>query len=274
MDFSTLFPGLAEWVASLREVWPASVIRSVGWIFPVIQIFHLLALSAIGGAVLLTGLRMMDTGLTGVPLARIERGVRPVMIAALLVIVISGLLMGMVVAGKLYARPAFLIKMMAFVPALVVSLGVIPSIIRHDGAIAGAGRWMLGLSAALWLASVWVFGTSYGAAPGTFHIICAGWLIVMAFGSNPTRIVLGAITAVTVVVIGVLTYGVYHPLEEYDLVMEINRWALRGAALVVTAALVWEFARPSSVKLAGAFTIVAWITVAAAGRWIGLGGSA
>lgn len=274
MDFATLFPGLADWVASLRTEWPGSAIRSVGWIFPVLQILHLLALSAIGGCALLTGLRMMNAGLTGASLARIERGVRPILIGALVVIVVTGLLMGTVVAGKLYGRPAFFVKMLAFIPALLLSLGAIPAIARQDGAIRGAGLWMLAVSAVLWLASVWIFGTSFGAAPGAFHVVFAGWLVVMAFGAPRTRLVLGAVTAVAVVAVGIVTYGLYHPMEEYDLVMEINRWAVRAGALIVAAALVYEFARPSPVRLAGAFSIIAWVTVAAAGRWIGLGGGA
>ncbi len=272
MDFSVLFPGLEDWIASLKTAFPASVIRAHAWAFPVIQTFHLLALSALGGAVLLANLRLMGAGMTSVPFARIERSVRPILIGALVVIVITGVLMASVVAAKLYNRPAYFVKMVALASALLLSLGVESSLARHDGAMTRPAQIMTAIAVALWLFAVWVFGTSMGAAPGTFHLVFAGWLVVMAFGSRMTRIILGSVTAVAVIAIGIVTYGVYHPMEDYDLVMEINRWAVRIAALAVAGLMVWEFGRPTPTRLLGAFTIVVWITVAASGRWIGLGG--
>jgi cytochrome c oxidase assembly factor CtaG len=114
-----------------------------------------------------------------------------------------------------------------------------------------------------------------------FHVVCVGWLIAMAFGSRLTRILLGAITAIIVIGVGIVTYGVYSPLENYDIVMEINRWTVRVSALIVAGFVVWEFVRPRKEEVAspplnrlvGVLTILAWFTVAAAGRWIGLGTS-
>lgn len=272
MDFSVLFPGLEDWIASLKTAFPASVIRAHAWMFPVIQTFHLLALSALGGSVLLTSLRMMDAGLTEASLERIERAARPVLIAALAVIAVSGVLMASVVAAKLYGRPAYFLKMVALVAGLILSLGVAGSVARNGGVLTRPALAMTAAAVALWLWAMWIFGTSMGAAPGAFHVVCAGWLVAMAFGSRLTRIVLGAVTAVAVVGVAVVTYGVFHPMEEYDLVMEINRWAVRLAGLAVAGVLVWEFTRPTPVRLIGAFTIVVWFTVAASGRWIGLGG--
>jgi hypothetical protein len=182
---------------------------------------------------------------------------------------------------KLYGRPAFFVKVIAIVAALILSLGVVRSIASRDGVVTQNAKIMAAIALAIWLAAILIFGTSYGAAPGTFHIICAGWLIVMAFGSRMTRIVLGAITAVTVIGVGIVTYGVYHPLDDYDIVMEINRWTLRLGALLVAGFAVWEFTRkreaatapPPLNRLIGLLTILAWFTVAAAGRWIGLGTS-
>jgi hypothetical protein len=173
------------------------------------------------------------------------------------------------------------VKLIAIVAALILTFGVVRSVAGRDGVFTRNAKIALGTGLVVWLASVLIFGTSYGAAPGSFHVLCVGWLIVMAFGSNMTRIVLGAITAVTVVVVGFITYGLYHPLDDYDIFMDINRWALRAAALVITGFLVWTIIRvpggdAGSVRLsrlAGVLTILAWFTVAAAGRWIGLGQS-
>ncbi len=281
MDFASLFPDLKPWVQSLGSVWPAPLIKSSSWAFPVIQTFHLLALAALGGCILLPSLRLMGAGMTSQSPAAIERAVRPWLLGALVVMVITGVLMGLVIAQRLYGRPAFLVKMLALMPALLLSLGVVRSIAQHDGVATPIAKMVAAVALVVWLAAILLFGTSFGAAPGTFHIISAGWLIVMVFGSKTTRIVLGALTALIVLGVGIVTYGIYHPLDDYDIVMEINRWTLRLSALLIAGFLLWEFARPNPgaavtpalARLVGLFTILAWVTVAAAGRWIGLGGS-
>jgi hypothetical protein len=282
MDFSTLFPDLQPWVRSLATVWPAPLIKSSSWAFPVIQTFHLLALATLGGCILLPNLRVMGFGMTSQSPASIEKTVRPWLWGAVIVLAITGILMGLVVAQRLYTRPAFLVKMIALAAALILSLGVVRSVAKHDGVVTQPARILAAIALLLWLSAIFIFGTSFGAAPGTFHLVAAGWLIVMAFGSRMTRIVLGAITAAIVLGVGFVTYGIYHPLDDYDIVMEINRWTVRAGALLVAGFLLWEFARPKAgpamaprlARLTGLFTILTWFTVATAGRWIGLGGSA
>ncbi len=279
MDLAGLFPDLKPWVDSLKDVWPAPVIKSSSVIFPIVQTCHLLAIATLGGCVLVPNLRLMGVGMTSVSPARLERSVRPLMLGALIVLLITGALMALVIAPRLYGRPAFLAKMIALAAALILSLGVVGPTAQRDGVLGQPQRILAGLALLLWLFAIYVFGWSLGSAPGTFHVICAAWLIVMAFGSRLTRIVLGAITAATVIGVGFVTYGLYTPLENYDVVMEINRWTLRIMAVVIAGFLLWELARPpagdSSAapgRLLGLFTILVWITVAAAGRWIGLGG--
>lgn len=281
MDLASLFPDLKPFVQSLATTWPVPLIKSSSWAFSVIQSLHLLALVTLGGCVLLPNLRLMGVGMTSVPAAGLQKTVRPLLWGALIVVVITGVLMGMVIATRLYARPAFLIKMIAFAAALILSLGVVNSVARRDGQFTTPAKVMAGVALALWLFALWHFGTTFGPAPGTLHIVTAAWLIVMAFGSRTARIALGAITIVGVIAFIVTTYFVFHPFEEYDLVMDINRWSLRAAALIVAAFALWEFARPKTgdvpatapQRLLGLLTILVWVTVATAGRWIGLGGS-
>jgi hypothetical protein len=282
MDFATLFPDLKPWVQSLAKMGFVAFIKESSWIFPSLLVFHLLGLVTVGGAILLPGLRLMGVGMTSESPASIEKTVRPWLWVGLVLLVISGVVMGMVNPMRLYTRPAFLVKVIALIPALILSFGVIRSIAAHDGAVTRNAKIMAGIALALWLLAVIIFGTAYGAAPGTFHVISAGWLIVMVFGSRMTRIVLGAITAVTVIVVGIVTYGFFPPLEQYDTFMDINRWTLRVGAVLIAGFALWEFARVSKAegapprlnRLVGLLTILAWFTVAAAGRWIGLGGGA
>jgi hypothetical protein len=284
MRLSDLIPGLQQWTRSLGDVWPAPLIKATAGSFQIIQSVHLLALSALGGCVILMGLRLAGFGMTSVSLPSMEKSTRYLMWGSIAVLVVTGVVMGLLVAPRLYVRPAFLAKMVALAAALVMSFGVVALIARNDGAVTRLAKINAAIALALWLFAVWVFGWSQGSAPGTFHVILAGWLIAMALGSGRTRIILGAITAIVVLAIGYVTYGVYHPLDNYDIVMEINRWTLRLAALLVAGFILWEFAGARSnstqdsttaqplARLVGLFTILAWVTVAAAGRWIGLGG--
>jgi hypothetical protein len=288
MSLSDLFPGLMPWARSLGDIWPGPMIKSTIGAFQILQSIHLIALSALGGCVILMGLRLAGYGMTSVSLPSMEKSTRYLVWGSIAVIAITGVVMGMLLAPRLYVRPAFLAKIIALIPALIMSFGVIAVIARNNGAMTKLAKINAAIALVIWLFAVWVFGWSQGSAPGAFHIILAGWLVVMGLGSGRSRIILGAITAVIVLGVGYVTYGIYHPLDDYDIVMEINRWTLRLFALLIAGFILWEFAGPRTVepgddvkgatappaaRLMGLFTILTWVTVAAAGRWIGLGGA-
>ena len=274
MNFHSIFPDLAPWVTGLGNAWPASMIKSVPWAFLMIETAHLLGLATLGGCVLVLNLRFMGVGITNERAALIERNLRPWLWAAIGVLIVTGLLMGTVVAQRLYARPAFLVKMLALVSALILSLGVSGSLARNEGALTQPAKLMAGVALAIWLLAVTMFATTDVIVPGTLHLVLAGWLIAMGFGSTLTRILLGAFTVVILIATVVLT----NALDNYDVVNE--RWLLPVSALVVVGFLMWEIAGPKAkprltptlTRLVGLFTILAWVTVAASGRWIGLGG--
>lgn len=280
MDFLGLLPDLQPWVKSIGDGWPASLIKSTDGMFPIIESAHLLGLAALGGCVLLLNLRLMGVGITTESAATIEKNVRPWLWGAIILLVVTGLLMGTVVAQKLYARPAFLVKMLSLVAALILSLGVTGSIARNEGALTRPAKVLAAIALAIWLLAITIFATTTGPAPGMFHVICAGWLIAMGFGSRVTRIALGLITTAVVIAVGIVTYVVFNPLDNYEIVMEINRWTVRLGGLVVAGFVLWTFAGPRAeprimptlARLIGLLTILVWVTVAASGRWIGLGG--
>lgn len=280
MNFATLLPELKPALDTLATLWPIPLIKSSSWAMPMILCLHVLALTVLGGATILPGLRLMNVGMTSVPASTIEKTVRPWLWGALIVLAITGLIMVAVNPMKVYRSPAFFVKVFALIPALMLSLGVVRSIASRDGVLTQQARILAAIAAALWAAAILIFATSYFAAPGTLHITMAAWLIVMAFGANRTRIVLGAITGVIIVWMFFSTMLLHNPLDDYDLVMEIDRYTARVFALIVACFLLWEFTRtrtPEAAslianRLIGILAILAWITVTAAGRWIGLGG--
>ena len=280
MNIANLLPDLEPAIKAFATSEGVMMIKSSSWAMPAILVLHVLAITVLGGAMLLPGLRLMGAGMTTVSPATVEKTVRPWLWGALIVLAITGLIMCIVNPMKIYKAPAFLVKVIALIPALLLSLGVVRSLASHDGVMTQQTRIMAAIALVSWLAAILIFGTSYGAAPGSFHVVCAGWLIAMVFGSNTTRIALGAISAVIIVWMFLMTMLLHNPLDDYDLVMEVDRWTLRATALIVSGFLLWEFvgkpspdtATPKLSRMIGVFTILAWITVAAAGRWIGLGG--
>ncbi len=280
MNIASLLPDLEPAIKAFAASDGIMAIRSSSWAMPTVLVLHVLAIAALGGAMLLPGLRLMGAGMTSVPPATIEKTVRPWLWGALIVLAITGLIMCVVNPMKVYRSPAFFVKLIAFIPAMLLSLGVVRSLASANGVMTQNTRIMTAIALVTWLAAILVFGTSYGAAPGSFHVVCAGWLIAMVFGSNTTRIALGAITVAIVGWMFAMTVVLHNPLDDYDLVMEVDRWTLRATAVIVSGFLLWEFvgkpspdaATPKFNRMIGMFTILAWITVTAAGRWIGLGG--
>src|SRR5690606_29976772 len=160
MDFASLFPDLKPWVQSLGALWPAQLIKSSSWAFPVIQTFHLLAFATLGGAVLMPSLRLMGVGMTSVPPATIEQTVRPWLIGALCVISCSRFPLGLVVARRLSARTVFLVKMFALGAGLILWLGVVRSVPSREGMMTLPAKLMAAVALLLWLVAIFIFGTT------------------------------------------------------------------------------------------------------------------
>ena len=94
-------------------------VKNSVWLFPAIEAAHLLALALLGGAVLMLDLRLLGVGLTALPPSAVERATRPWLIAALATMIVTGVLMGLSEALKLYDKQAFWVKMIALALALM-----------------------------------------------------------------------------------------------------------------------------------------------------------
>jgi hypothetical protein len=101
-----------------------NAIRSSTYIFPILEVFHLLGLAIIGGAVLLIDMRLFGIGLRRQPVAEIARYAQPFLVASLLVMMVSGGLLFTSEAIKCYRHEAFWFKMVSLFLAIVFTFTV------------------------------------------------------------------------------------------------------------------------------------------------------
>jgi hypothetical protein len=96
-----------------------ATLRESLWLFPVIEAVHLLALAIFGGALLILDLRLLGLGLNTFKTSSIERSARPWQIGSVVTLIVTGVLLGVSEAVKLYDKYAFWVKMTALLAALL-----------------------------------------------------------------------------------------------------------------------------------------------------------
>jgi len=67
-----------------------SGVRNSAWLFPSIEIFHLLALGILGGTILLVNARLLGLRFVGEPVSELAKDVQPWMYGSLGVVLTSG----------------------------------------------------------------------------------------------------------------------------------------------------------------------------------------
>ena len=128
------------------------VIRDSSWAFAVIESFHLLALSVIGGAVLIVDLRLLGLGLRTQPIADVARDARPWLVGSLIVMLATGVGLFLSEPMKCYASTAFAVKMTCLALALVFTFTVRMKVtLADEGRVRPAWLKLVALvSLALW----------------------------------------------------------------------------------------------------------------------------
>jgi hypothetical protein len=127
-------------------------IRESTWLFPAIEATHLLALALLGGSVLIIALAVLGVGLKTAP-AELHKNSRRFLNGALIVLLITGILLGISEPVKLYGRQAFWVKMISLAIALPVTYFVFnPRIARGDRGFSAQGAAVLTIAAWLMVA--------------------------------------------------------------------------------------------------------------------------
>ena len=121
-----------EWVASSPL---SNAISTSTWAFAVIESIHLLALSVIGGAVLIVDLRLLGFGIRTQTLEEVARDAQPWFIGSWTVMIVTGLLLFASEPQKLYYSTPFAVKMTCLLLGTIFALTV-----RRKVTLAGEGR--------------------------------------------------------------------------------------------------------------------------------------
>jgi hypothetical protein len=128
-------------------------IHNSSWLFPFIEVFHLIAIGVLGGAVLLIDLRLFGWGLRRHSAAELSRDVQPVLNIGLGVLIASGVLLYASEGAKMYFNGAFRFKMVCLFLAVVYSFTWHRKIAAQSptGASPLGTRLAAGLSLLLWI---------------------------------------------------------------------------------------------------------------------------
>jgi uncharacterized protein DUF6644 len=108
-------------------------VRNSSWLFPFVEIFHLLALGVLGGTFLVLNLRLLGFLFRDRPISELASDVKPWMYLSLGVILVSGFFLFSSESVKMYNNPAFRIKMATLSIAILFSFTLYRDVTDSEG---------------------------------------------------------------------------------------------------------------------------------------------
>jgi hypothetical protein len=126
-------------------------IRDSAWLFPFVEIFHLLALGLLGGTLVLVNLSLLGIRFGSTSTAELARELRPWMFGSIGVMLLSGFLLFSTEAVKMYGNWAFQLKMTLLLLAVLFTLTLHRKVIDSQHAVIGLQRLAAVVSLLLWL---------------------------------------------------------------------------------------------------------------------------
>lgn len=264
INFRDLLPALQGPLDALAQVEFIRHLNQTTWLFAIVETFHILSMVALGGAVIVLNLRLLGGVLGDVPAASVERATRPWLIGGAIGTVLTGFYMGLATVVTLLPNGAFFVKMIALVAAILLSLAVSRQVRSGADESAPPPVLLAGSAIALWLAALALFALTSVLSSGALLVALAGFALFAVVLGEYRRAYLGLLALVAALAVSLSLTGSASPgLVAFVL-------ALGGAALTGTL----EARHGTAPFLAGpriaAFSSsLAWVTVAAAGRWIG-----
>ena len=126
-------------------------IRDSAWLFPFVEVFHLLALALLGGILILINLSLLGVRFGNASTRELARELKPWMIGSILVMLLSGFLLFSTEAVKMYGNWAFQLKMLFLLLALLFTLTIYRQVIHAPRAAVGLRALTALISLLLWL---------------------------------------------------------------------------------------------------------------------------
>ncbi|MDF8334689.1 DUF6644 family protein [Novosphingobium cyanobacteriorum] len=270
VNFRGVVPALEGPLDSFAQIEWIKELNQTTWLFAIVETAHLLSMVILGGAVLVLNLRLLGAILKDVPARTVEAATRPWLLAGIIGTISTGIYMGVATIVTLLPNGAFFVKMIALIAAILMSVAVSKQV-REGERKEGGDRHPLGLaiaSGALWLVGLVLFSATTELASGSLIVAFAGFVLFAASLARYRGAYLASLGAV--VVLAVLL----------SLRLDAGSTALPGLAAIVLAlgvaiAAGWFETRARTGPVLGRLQVaalsssMAWITVAAAGRWIG-----
>ncbi len=136
-------------------------IRDSVWLFPFVEIFHIVALSILGASVILLNMRLIGIRFRNDPISALARDLRPWIIGSLVVMLISGFLLFSTEAVKMYGNWAFQLKMLFLLLAIIFTFTIYRRVTTTDDAPA-AVRWVTAVVSVLLWTGVGLGGRALG----------------------------------------------------------------------------------------------------------------
>jgi len=104
--------------------WLSKVINDSNWLFPAIEGVHIVALALLFGAVIVLNLRMLGLMMRGRSLPKLARELEPWTLCSLVVILVTGALLFVAEAVKIFHSEPFWVKMTLLLSAIVFHYAV------------------------------------------------------------------------------------------------------------------------------------------------------
>jgi hypothetical protein len=273
VSFRDLVPAAEPGLQRLSELPLIKAVNESVWIFASIETVHLLSLAILGGAVLVLALRLLGLVLTEAAPAEVERRTRPWLHAGVAGTVATGVIMGIINSATLYGSAAFFVKMVALIGAILISYVVVREVAQQKETATPAGVVIAVAALAVWAFALFLFVTTPRVNPGAVLIVAAGVALLAATARRRRGLLLGGLAAILLVG-WVVTHVVLSPDDDPARIASANIGFVAAAALFTLGIGAFEIrddgrSGEAPAKLAAFASTLAWVTVAAAGRWIG-----
>jgi hypothetical protein len=146
---------LANWTLAFcrwcNESFFGHTIRDSAWLFPFVEVFHLLALALLGGILVMLNLSLMGVRFGHASSRELAHELRPWMLGCIVVMLLSGFLLFSTEAVKLYGNWAFQLKMIFLLLALLFTATIHKRVLAAPQAGAAVRLVTALVSLLLWL---------------------------------------------------------------------------------------------------------------------------